>query len=288
MKTLLTGASGFVGSRLMATFPNSEKLSSVSLQTTSPAEIDFSEVKTIIHCAGIAHRMEPTPDELYFSVNRDLTLELARAAKAAGVGQFIFLSTIKVYGVDAVSTPLTADSVCEPDEPYGASKLAAEEGLQELEDDSFRVAIIRPPLIYGPGAKGNLQRLMELVCGNKPIPLGGIHNRRSMVFLDNLIHLIHCIRGTTASGIFLPSDRPVISTSQLVQQLIAELNPGKKMLALPGPLRWGIKLLKPEFHKRLFGSLEVQTEPEIWAKIGYQQPHTVEEGIRTMAKAFQR
>ncbi len=229
--------------------------------------------------------MEKTADDLYFSVNRDLTLALAQAAKAAGVKQFIFLSTIKVYGKDFSEEPLTLQTPCIPNDPYGQSKWEAEEGLRKLEGGNFKIAIIRPPLIYGPGAKGNLLRLMQLVTSQKPVPLGGISNRRSMIFIDNLIDLIHQIIDKKASGTYLPADYPPISTFQMVKLMAKTLNADKTIITLPLPLRWIIKQLKPGFHQRLFGSLEVDSS-ESYHSLDFHPRYSQEEGIEQMAKAF--
>lgn len=280
-KILLTGSSGFVGSRFLDLYPKKKEILPVSLQTTAVKDIDFTKVDTVLHCAGIAHRMEETDDQLYFAVNRDLTLKLAKAAKACGVKQFLFLSTIKVYGLDCTDSPITVhSSPFTPNDPYGQSKLEAEEGLRELESADFKVVILRPPLIYGPGAKGNLHRLMQLVDSKNPIPLGNIHNQRSMVYVDNLVAYLMHLMTTKASGVFLPADEPAISTTYLVQQLIQEINPSKRLITLPGLLWTGIKLLKPEFHSRLYGSLVVESS---YPSSGFQQPYTIEEGLRAMA-----
>ncbi|MEQ8688299.1 MAG: NAD-dependent epimerase/dehydratase family protein [Imperialibacter sp.] len=284
-KTLLTGSSGFFGSRFKANFPVIAHLTTVSLQSTQVNAIDFNGMEVAVHAAGIAHRMEKTDDQLYFAVNRDLTLELAQAAKAAGVPHFVFISTIKVFGVDASDTPITVRTVCHPNNAYGQSKWEAEEGLRALEDDAFKVAIIRPPLVYGPGAKGNLEKIMRMIAGSLPLPFGGIHNRRSMVYLDNLIAYIHFLIEKRASGIFLPADEPAISTTYMVEQLAQTISPGKRLLSLPGPSRSLLRQLKPEFHQRLFGSLEVEST---YDSSGFQPPHTIEEGLQAMAAAYQK
>ncbi|MEQ9219035.1 MAG: NAD-dependent epimerase/dehydratase family protein [Cyclobacteriaceae bacterium] len=302
MTILLTGSSGFLGSRYLQKSAFKDQVVPVSLQQTPVKNIDFKGITTVLHCAGIAHRMEKTDDKLYFDVNRDLTLELAEAAKAAGVKQFIFLSTIKVFGLDsseslvqgnlAPSLPLSPSSLSLspssfflPPDAYGKSKLEAELGLKKLESEAFKIAIIRPPLIYGPGVKGNLQKLMQAIHGSGPLPLGGINNRRSMIFVDNLIALIDCLIQKGENIVITPSDQPAISTSKLVQLLVNTVNPSKRILSIPVFLRPLIKVLKPAFYSRLFGSLEVAPHPEL-KQLGYTQPYTVEQGLIIMAKDF--
>lgn len=295
MNILLTGSSGFLGSRYLQKSAFKDQAIPVSLQQTPVNNIDFKGITTVLHCAGIAHRMEKTDDKLYFGVNRDLTLELAEAAKAAGVKQFIFLSTIKVFGLDsseslvqgnlAPSLPLSPSSFFLPPDAYGKSKLEAELGLKKLESEDFKIGIIRPPLIYGPGVKGNLFKLMQAIQGYGPLPLDGINNRRSMIFVDNLIALIDCLIQKGENITITPSDQPAISTSKLVQLLVNTINPSKKILSIPGFMRPIIKVLKPAFHSRLFGSLEVAPHPEL-KELGYTQPYTVEQGLTIMAKDF--
>ncbi|MEQ8880630.1 MAG: NAD-dependent epimerase/dehydratase family protein [Cyclobacteriaceae bacterium] len=297
MNILLTGSSGFLGSRYLQKSAFKDQAIPVSLQQTPVKNIDFKGITTVLHCAGIAHRMEKTDDKLYFDVNRDLTLELAEAAKAAGVKQFIFLSTIKVFGLDsseslvqgnlAPSLPLSPSSLSlSPNtDAYGKSKLEAELGLKKLESGDFKIGIIRPPLIYGPGVKGNLFKLMQAIQGSGPLPLGGIDNRRSMIFVDNLIALIDCLIQKRDNITITPSDEPAISTSKLVQLLVNTINPSKKILSIPGFMRPIIKVLKPAFHSRLFGSLKVAPHPEL-KELGYTQPYTVEQGLTIMAKDF--
>ena len=189
-KILLTGASGFIGLALSEYCKDKIQLTPVSLRTVLPEDIDFSGQNSIFHLAGIAHQMTAIEDEIYFKVNHDLTIRLAQAAKRIGVNHFIFVSTIKVYGENIVRNILDETSDCLPEDAYGKSKRKAEIALQEMEDDNFKVAIVRPPLVYGPGVKGNLIKLLNLINKKLPLPFGGIDNKRSMVYLDNLIELL--------------------------------------------------------------------------------------------------
>ncbi|MBR09111.1 MAG: hypothetical protein CMP48_15695 [Rickettsiales bacterium] len=285
MQILLTGSSGFVGSRILEISKNQDQINTISLQSVAPTQVDFKGIESIIHCAGIAHRMEPTPDELYFQVNRDLTLDFAKAAKAAGVRQFIFLSTIKVYGLDFSTSPISLTTPCHPNDAYGSSKYEAEQELLKLEDDSFTVAIIRPPLIYGPGAKGNLLKLMQFSSRNKPIPLGGIQNERSMVFVDNLIAITDHIIEHKASGTYLPSDSPTLSTSELMQEILQHINPSKKLLPIPKIGQKLIGIFKPAIAQRLFKSLVVDST-ESYDKIDFTPPYSSKDGIRLMCEHY--
>jgi len=166
---LLTGASGFIGQGFIEL--NSEKynIESHSLQKNKVSDIDFSRIYSVVHLAGIAHQMQKIDNQIYFDVNHHLTVELAKAAKANGVTHFLFMSTIKVYGEKKENEVLTEYSTCNPEDAYGKSKLQAEQALQQLESDTFKVSIVRPPLVYGPRVKGNMIRLIQLADWSIPL-----------------------------------------------------------------------------------------------------------------------
>ena len=256
MKTvLITGASGFVGQRFCVHNKDRYIIKAVSLQNTQVKDLDLSGVDVILHLAGIAHRMEKTDDSLYFEVNYELTKKLAEAAKQARVGHFIFVSTIKVYGDD--HQLLTPETECRPSDAYGKSKLMAEEALKNLESDDFRASIVRPPLIYGQGVKGNMQKLIKLVENRKYIPLGNINNERSMVGVDNFIALLDKVIESRVSGTFLIRDSEPTSTSRLISEIAKGKNIHINLISIPGVMRFAMKVLAPEIYKRLFGSVVV-------------------------------
>ena len=172
----------------------------------------------VFHVAGIAHvNAGRKLKELYYSVNRDLAIEVARAAKAAGVRQFIFMSSQIVYHESRSLRPevLTAATKVNPNGFYGDSKLQAENGLRELECESFRVCILRPPLIYGPNAKGNFLRLMRLAKKTPIFPAW--HNKRSMLYVDNLAEFVKqaILRGL--GGTYCPQNRELVDTVDVVR-----------------------------------------------------------------------
>ena len=278
---LLTGASGFVGKRFTSRNLDKHNIKSTSLQTTLVNDIDFTGIDTIVHLAGIAHRMEKTEDDLYFKVNFELTRDLANKAKKNGVKHFIFMSTIKVYGDDY--NELTLQTTCTPNDAYGKSKLMAEQHLQSLISKDFMVSIVRPPLVYGPGVKGNMKKLIDLVGKRNFLPLGNINNKRSMVGLDNLIEFLNRIIEKEVSGIFLVQDDKPTSTSELIKTIAKSRNPNLKLIAIPELFQTIVKKLLPEIHKRLFGSLVVD-DFESKRRIDFISPLSFEEGIEMMIK----
>lgn len=284
-KVLLTGASGFIGSRWLEIDTETCEIIPCSLQQTPIATVDFAGIDTIIHLAGIAHRMEPTPDKLYFEVNHALTIALAKAAKQQGVKHFIFMSTIKVYGEVSPKQVITIDTPCLPDDAYGRSKWKAEQGLLALQAENFRIAIIRTPIVYGPRVKGNLHRIMGLAEKRLPLPFANIQNQRSMVFVDNLIAMVQQIVIVQAQGIFLPSDKEPISTTKLVSLIREELGMKPNLFSLPLLVRQLLQRLKPALYIRLFDSLLLDNTSSN-KRLHFSPPFTTEYGIKEMVKSY--
>jgi UDP-glucose 4-epimerase len=185
--------------------------------------MNFSNFETILHVAGIAHvSADPKMEDLYYSVNRDLPIAVAKKAKQEGVKQFIFMSSIIVYGSDS---HITADTKPNPTNYYGKSKLQAEEALLALADDTFAVAVIRTPMVYGQNCKGNFPALMRLA--KKTFIFPDIDNQRSMIYIDNLCAFIAlCIKNRT-SGVVYPQNKEYVRTTDIIQQAARHL--GRKI-----------------------------------------------------------
>lgn len=282
---LVTGASGFVGTNFCQLSEDAYQVNCVSLRQTKIDQIDFSEVDVVLHLAGIAHRMKKTQEDLYYSVNRDLTYELAKVAKRSGVNQFIFASTIKVYGFDSTDILLSLTSNCNPKDDYGRSKLQGEEQLMKLSSPDFKVAVVRIPLVYGPGVKGNLNALMKLTLKFPLLPFGGIDNSRSMISVRNLVEYFRCIIEKEFSGVVLPSDKITLSTTELVRLISNELDSKTKLVVIPQPMRKLAKLLIPDYYRRLFGNLAVDST-ESNKLLGFTPSRTVEQEIGEMVREF--
>ena len=279
---LITGANGFVGKALCKTLSNQgyivheavRKIDKTSSAHQAVGEINASTnwtdaligVDAVVHLAARVHVMNETAKDAltaYRAVNVEGTLHLAQTAVKAGVKRFIFMSSVKVNGEGTpLGHPYTPEDLPAPSDPYGISKYEAEIALQQLtKDTSLEVVIIRPPLIYGPGVKANFRNMMEILSKCLPLPLGAIHNKRSLVAIDNLIDLIICCinHPAAANETFLVSDGFDISTPDLLRRVAKAL--GKKALLIPIPsvvLQWTAKLLgKAAFAQRLCESLQV-------------------------------
>ena len=229
--------------------------------------------------------MQKIDDQIYFDVNYHLTKRLAEAAQNAGVKHFVFISTVKVYGDEPDSGYLNLESPTIPNDPYGSSKLKAEQALIEMETDKFITSIVRPPLVYGPGVKGNLIRLLNLTQKKLPLPFKGIDNKRSMVYLDNLIALINKVIDTEARGIFIAGDRQPLSTSNLVEMMYKGMNRQPFWFKMPRLGLNTLRILKPELVKRLFGSYIIETN-KTNERLAFVPPVTSEDGIREMVNWY--
>jgi nucleoside-diphosphate-sugar epimerase len=281
MRIAVTGTSGFVGSRLIGLDTMGHELVPLDLRRSIPKETDLRGIDAIIHLAGLAHQMKPVPAERYDEVNFRLTRELADRALMDGVRHFIYVSSTKVYGEESEGH-FDEHSTCKPVDPYGASKRKAEEYLMAKDTDEFRVAIVRPPLVYGPGVKGNMIRLMQMADRKIPLPLGGIQNARSMVFVDNLIALFYTILEKGAKGIFIAGDQGPVSTTNLVCIIRAALNNRFSLVPIPDFVRGWIRRLKPALYIRLFGSFVVDNKGTN-LRLGFQPPYSTEQGVGVMA-----
>jgi UDP-glucose 4-epimerase len=207
--------------------PDKYKVDTVDMKDGSWKEKDFSQYYVVFHVAGIAHvSTDPKMEELYYKVNRDLTIGTAEKAKAEGVKQFIFMSSIIVYG-DSSGNKRVIDrnTVPTPSNFYGNSKLQAEEGIKPLENDEFKVVVLRPPMIYGKGSKGNYTKLAKAAQKLPIFP--NIDNERSMLHIDNLCEFIKVMINQEESGLFFPQNAEYVKTSEMVR-IIAEVH-GKKV-----------------------------------------------------------
>ena len=220
MKILITGTGSYVGTQVEKWLMKDGGFQVDAVDTFGEnwKNADYSQYEVVYHVAGIAHvNADPKMEPLYYKVNRDLTIEIARHAKAAGVKQFIFMSSMIVFHESQSLKPevLTQDTQPNPNGFYGDSKLQAEIGLKELECDSFKVCILRPPMIYGPNSKGNFPKLAKLATKTPVFP--AYHNKRSMLFIDNLSEFVKQAILRKLSGTFYPQNRELADTVEIVR-----------------------------------------------------------------------
>lgn len=302
----ITGATGFVGHAVLK-----KRASAVVLGRSRPLGFDgyyirrnissisdysgcFESVSTIVHCAARVHVMSDDSEDpllVFREVNTAGTLNFARQAAESGVKRFIFISSIKVNGESTLAdSKFTSSDKVAPEDPYGISKAEAEEGLLEIaKETGMEVVIIRPPLVYGPGVKGNFLNLLKLCKTGLPLPFGAIHNARSMVYLENLVDLITvCIDHPNAAGkTFLASDGNDLSLTGLLGLIRKAMNQPALLIPVPSFL---FKLVgkitgKTAVIDRLVGNLQVDSS-DAKTLLGWQPPYTVEQGIKATVDEF--
>ena len=283
-KILITGAGSYIGTSFAAylsRWPESYQVDILDMLQDTWRQHSFADYDTVYHVAGIAHSdsgaISQERAKLYYRVNTDLTVETAQKAKQDGARQFIFMSSAIVYGESAPvgqQKRITAATEPTPANAYGDSKLQAEKGILPLQDDTFKVVILRPPMVYGRGSKGNYPILSKLA---RKLPLfPKVANCRSMIYIENLLEFVRLMVDNEESGVFWPQNAEYSDTSDLVKQIAAAH--GRKILLVPG-FTWALKLLShvTGLVNKAFGSLYYDQ-----ALSAYRQPYclkTLKESI---------
>ena len=289
-KVLVTGAGGFVGTALCKQL--GAHGISVLKGVRGAALLSEMGIDVVIHLASRVHVMhESSEDPLsaYRSANTLGTVNLARQAVAAGVRRFVFVSTVKVHGEGSPVAYAESDGPC-PADPYAISKWEAEQEVRDIAAEStMEVVIVRPPLVYGPGVKANFLTMMRWVKRGLPLPLGAIHNQRSLVALDNLTDfLMLCTSHPAAANqTFLVSDGEDLSTTELLVRMAAALGKPSRLIPVPEWILSAVASLlgRGEFARRLCGSLRVDvSKAKTW--LGWSPPLSVDEGLRRVAADF--
>lgn len=226
-KILITGANSYIGTsfeKYMSQWPDKYQVETIDMIDVSWREKSFSGYDVVYHVAGIAHsdngKISAEKEKLYRSVNTDLTIETAKKAKADGVKQFIFMSSAIVYGDSAPigkQKIITKDTPTNPANCYGDSKVQAELGILPLQDDLFKVCVLRPPMIYGKGSKGNFPQLEKFANKLRLFPY--VKNQRSMLYIGNLVEFVRLMIENDESGIFWPQNKEYSNTSEVVKMI---------------------------------------------------------------------
>lgn len=261
-RILIIGSHSYLGTALasyLSQWPEAYHAESLSVRDGAWKNVSFQGYDAVYHTAALVHqersKSDPALKNTYLQINTRLPVEVAQKAKEAGVSQFIFLSTMAVYGLTAPfgkTVTVTKDTPLAPKDLYGLSKAQAEEGLLSLADSTFQVAILRPPMIYGRGCKGNYQQLRNFALRLPCFPKIG--NHRSVLYVGNLNRLVRHLLDTGTGGIFCPQDREQVDTGRMVQT-VARLH-GRSLPLIPG-FGWALSLLRPLTPKidKAFGSL---------------------------------
>ena len=316
MNILITGATGFIGQRLIQNLltdsqhhicvlsrkshhhlpPQVKAIQISAINGNTDYDAHLQGIDVIVHLAARVHKMDDTGDAsypAYKETNVDGTQRLAEQAAKAGVKRFIYLSSIKVNGESTQpGKPFTADDEVHPTDPYAVSKHQAELALQSLaQSSSLEYVIIRPPLVYGPGVKANFQKLMAIVNRGVPLPLGAIGNYRSLVSIDNLVNLIRsCIdHPAAANQVFLVSDDNDLSTTELLRNLATAMSRPSRLIPFPTSLlALAARVFrKHEVAKRLLSNLQVDIN-KTKNLLGWHPVISQQEGFKQTAQDYLR
>ena len=284
MEILLTGPNGYIAGRLAAAFTDAgHGAQTVGVRGGEWRGNSFGGFGAVVHTAAVVHRKR-APSGLYRAVNTDLTLALAQKAKRDGAGQFIFLSTMAVYGAEASmdgAEEITPETPCRPVTPYGASKLEAERGLAAIAGGGFKVCVLRPPIVYGPDCPGNYRSLRALALRSPAVPR--MENRRGMVYIGHLCELTLLLAGNRAEGVFFPQDAETVSTGRLMRWIReARGLETTERAALDAPIRAGARVLPPL--RKAFGSLAYRPDMTVCAHGDYRKLSAREAVALTEAK----
>lgn len=251
-KVLITGAGSYIGEKTKEYLLQDSDKYSVDIINTigwEPNASDFNGYDVVFNTAGIAHIKETKKNRhLYYDVNRDLSIKIAEKAKEAGVKQLILLSTMSVYGLTVGR--ITKETVPNPTNAYGKSKLEADEVIKKLQDDNFKFACLRPPMVYGKGCKGNYQSLRKFALKSPIFP--DYENQRSMIYIGNLCEFVKQVIDYDKSGIYFPQNREYTRTSDMVRE-IAEAH--RKKIKMIRIFNWAVKITSMNVVKKVFGDL---------------------------------
>ena len=257
-KILIAGANSYIGTSfekyIKEHYPDDYAVDTVDVKDGTWREKSFAEYDSVFHVAGLAHQKETRGNaHLYYEINRDLAVEVAQKAKTDGVKQFIFLSSMSVYGI--ATGVITRQTKPNPKSHYGKSKWQAEQEMVPLASKDFKICILRPPMVYGKGCKGNFQTLVNLVKKTTIFP--NVKNQRSVIYIDNLISFVKLSVDNGLSGLYFPQNRFYVCTSDMAKYIATSLNRKIYLEYLMGRIVCVLRLLFP-MAKKAFGSLVYQ------------------------------
>ena len=275
-KILITGVNSYIGNSFeewIKKYNNQYQINTIDMRGNEWRSSSFEGYDAILHVAAIVHKKEKkSMEHLYTKVNKDLPIEVAKKAKSEGVKQFVFMSSMSVYGID--EGIISEDTIPNPKSKYGKSKLQAEKELMLLNDKKFNISIIRPPMVYGENCVGNYSRLSKLAKRIFVFP--EIKNQRSMIYIYNLCEFIRIIIEENVGGIFFPQNEEYVSTSKLVRLISNEHNLNIRFVKYVGCF---IKLINISIVRKVFGNLTYKKELSKYKNINYNI-FTLEKSIK--------
>jgi UDP-glucose 4-epimerase len=290
---LVIGGSSFVAQNIIKYFSTEYKFKSVTRNSTGFIneiiindyfDLDtelFQNVDIVINCTAIVHQPKIKDETIYNRVNYELSMHIAKLAIEAGVHQFLQLSTIAVYGS---ANKISIDTKECPNNPYGSSKLKADQELLKMSTDYFKVVCIRPPMVYGGGnAPGNMMRLIKLVDKKIPLPFGNANCKRDFIYIKTLVKYCQNALECNKSSIYIIKDSFSVSTKEIVELIFQKLEVRTPLFSLPNFFLFLIRKLKPSVFDKLFGKLEVTSNLEY---SNYSRKRDIESGIAEMVNYY--
>lgn len=283
-RILITGANSYVGVSFENYIKHFEgyQVDTLDMQDSEWVNYSFKDYDVVFHVAGIVHsdmgKISPERKTLYYAVNTKLAIDTAKKAKEDGVKQFIFMSSASIYGDSAPigkKKRVTIDTPLNPSNCYGDSKVLAEKAIEKLQDESFRIVVLRPPMIYGKDCKGNYPTLSKLAMKLPFFP--SVENERSMLYIGNLVEFIQLMIENDEQGVFFPQNKEYTNTSELVK-IIRNVN-GKKMTVVKG-FTWALKIMSKftGMVNKAFGNLSYDMSLSDY-KVDYRK-YSLEESIK--------
>lgn len=288
-RILITGAGSYIGQsvkKYLLSFDGEYAVDTLDMIDPSWKDYDFSGYDSVLHVAAIVHRKDKNDEQsrqMYDKINNVLAVNTAKKAFESGVGQFIFISTTAVYGTSSPiggDKMITADTPIAPENFYGISKANAESGISELDCDSFRVVIIRPPIIYGRNCKGNYVLLSKLAQKMPVFPL--VDNRKSMIYIDNFCEFIRLMIKNNEHGVFMPQNSEYVNTTDMVRQIALAHN---KKILITSAFNFMLKFAGLFTNKvsKAFGSItyrhEISEYKEDYNIVGFEESIRISEGV---------
>jgi len=282
---VICGASGFIGRHAQQYFRASWNVKSITVRKTTNWISIFHPGDTVLFLSGIAHQSKKIQPGLYFEINRDRAWQTAIEARKNKVRQFIYLSTVKVFGEGGIEN-YDENSACHPEGPYATSKWEAEQKLLTLNDPEFIVTIIRPAVVYGAGVKGNMRQLLQAVKKFPILPFDHLTELRSIIYIKNLLAIIDRSIEKKTSGILLATDEPR-TVSEIVREMSKNLQRPKKILSFPRTMNPIVKYLFPKAYNRLFKRFVVNNDLSL-ERLQLVLPYSFETGIREFVASESR
>lgn len=284
MKILIVGKGSFIGGEFKQRFKNIFDISEFDIAKHSLTKIDVHGIDVVIHVAAIVHQTNTISKKKYFEVNSDLAYKVATLSKKYGVSQFVFFSSIKVFGdITPYGEVWNEETLCVPTGAYGESKLTAETRLQTLNDQFFSLSVIRPCLVYGEGVKANMYNLIRLVDKSPILPFRNLNNVRNMVYIGNLIDLMEAVIVKRAKGIFIATDNDGSTMADMIRLIADAL--GKKKLIIPFPWR-SFEWVAKEFFSKINGNIRVNPNKG-FAYLNFKPRYSLKEGIQNTIQWYQ-